>query len=83
LPPPVSTPPPAIPVTTKKTPAPANGINLSGTFETWNVPPSQSIDVANVQFTGLTAQQLKQVLQRIPSAFKATLEITYQDGREQ
>jgi hypothetical protein len=47
------------------------------------VPTSQAIETARIEFSGLTAQQIKQVLQRIPSTFKATLEISYKDGGEQ
>ena len=58
-------------------------INLSGCFEFWGVPTSQSIETARIEFSGLTAQQIKQILQRIPSTFKATLEIAYKEEGEQ
>jgi len=77
-------PPAPIPaIKTKKSEEPATGINLSGCFETWGVPTSQAIETARIEFSGLTAQQIKQILQRIPSTFKATLEIAYKDGGEQ
>jgi hypothetical protein len=77
-------PPEPIPaLKTKKSEEPATGINLSGCFETWGVPTSQTIDTARIEFSGLTAQQIKQILQRIPSTFKATLEIAYKEGEEQ
>jgi hypothetical protein len=77
-------PPAPIPaIKTNKSEEPATGINLSGCFETWGVPTSQTIETAQIEFSGLTAQQIKQILQRIPSTFKATLEITYKDGGEQ
>ena len=77
-------PPEPIPATkTNKAEEPATGINLSGCFETWGVPTSQAIETARIEFSGLTAQQIKQILQRIPSTFKATLEIAYKDGGEQ
>jgi hypothetical protein len=77
-------PPEPIPaLKTKKSEEPATGINLSGCFETWGVPTSQAIETARIEFSGLTAQQIKQILQRIPSTFKATLEITYKEGEEQ
>jgi len=75
------TPIPAI--KTNKSEEPATGINLSGCFETWGVPTSQAIETARIEFSGLTAQQIKQILQRIPSTFKATLEIAYKDGGEE
>jgi hypothetical protein len=66
----------------KKSVEPATGINLSGCFESWGVSSSQAIDSARIEFSGLTAQQIKQILQRIPSTFKATLEIAYKEGGE-
>lgn len=66
----------------RKTEEPATGINLSGSFESWGVTSSQSIEKARIEFSGLTAQQVKQILQRIPSAFKASLEIEYHEGGE-
>ena len=58
----------------------ANGINLSGNFEKWGITSDKTLDSAKIEFKGLTAGQIKQILQRIPSTFKATLEITFQDG---
>ncbi len=66
----------------KRSEEPATGINLSGCFETWEVPTSQTIETARIEFSGLTAQQIKQILLRIPSTFKATLEIAFKDGGE-
>jgi len=65
---------------TKRTDEPATGINLSGFFEKWGIASTQTIDSAKIDFSGLTAQQIKQILQRIPSNVKAKLEITYKDG---
>ncbi len=77
-------PPEPIPaIKTNKSEEPATGINLSGCFETWGVPTCQAIETTRIEFSGLTAQQIKQILQRIPSTFKATLEIAYKDGGEQ
>lgn len=61
----------------------ATGINLSGCFESWGVAPSQTVETTRIEFSGLTVQQIKQVLQRIPTAFKATLEITYAKGEQE
>ena len=68
---------------TCKSAEPATGINLSGCFESWGVSSSQSIETARIEFSGLTSQQIKQILQRIPSSFKATLDITWRDGGDQ
>jgi hypothetical protein len=69
-------------VKSRKSDEPTSAINLSGCFETWGVMSSQTIESARIEFRGLTAQQIKQILQRVPSTFKATLEITYNDGDE-
>ena len=75
---------PPVPVTrNKKSAEAATGLNLSGCFETWGVPAGHTIDSARIEFSGLTVQQIKQILQRIPSSFKASLEIAYKDGGEQ
>ena len=74
---------PAPEIKSRKSDEPATGINLSGCFETWGVPTSQAIETARIEFSGLTAQQIKQILQRIPSTFRATLEIAYKDGGDQ
>lgn len=70
-------------VKSQKVEEPATGLNLSGCFETWGVSTSQTIEKTRIEFSGLTAQQIKQILQRIPSTFKATLEIAYKEGDEQ
>ena len=66
----------------RKSDEPATGINLSGCFEKWDISSDRTLNSAKIEFQGLTAQQVKQILQRIPSTFKASLEITFQDGGE-
>jgi len=65
-----------------KSDEPANGINLSGCFEKWGISSDKSVDSAKIELRGLTVQQIKQILQRIPSTFKASLEVTFQDGEQ-
>ena len=64
----------------KKSPEPVTGINLTGCFENWGISSGQTIENARIEFAGLTAQQIKRILQGIPSTFKATLDITYREG---
>ena len=66
-----------------RTNEPTTGINLSGSFEKWGVSSTQVIKSARIEFNDLTAQQIKQILQRIPSTFKAMLEISYKKGGEE
>jgi hypothetical protein len=65
------------PSVVKSTDEPNTGINLSGCFERWNIPSEITLDNARIEFKDLTVQQVKQILQRIPSAFRASLEVTY------
>jgi hypothetical protein len=67
----------------KRSEEPATAINLSGCFEKWGVSNTATIDSARIEFTGLTAQQVRQILTKIPSAYKASLEITYTEEKEQ
>lgn len=62
---------------TYRSPAPASGINLSGSFEQWGVPAEATMEVARLEFAGLSVQQIKQLLQRLPSNLRATLEVSY------
>ncbi|MDA0524213.1 hypothetical protein [Methanococcoides alaskense] len=68
---------------TKQSDEEATGINLMGNFEKWGIASTHTIDSAKIELIGMTAQQIKQILQRIPSTFKAKLEITYKEGDEQ
>jgi hypothetical protein len=61
---------------TRRTTEPAIGINLSGQFEKWGIASSAELTIAKIEFTNLTAQQLKQILERLPTAFKASLEVS-------
>jgi hypothetical protein len=62
---------------TQKSEAPSTGINLQGCFEKWGISPDTVLTTARIEFKDMTAQQVKQVLQRLPSAFKASLEVTF------
>jgi hypothetical protein len=64
----------------RKSVEPASGINLSGCFESWGIPSDQTIESTRIEFAGLTAQQIRQILQRIPSTFKASMDISYKEG---
>ncbi|MBL0717599.1 MAG: hypothetical protein JJV89_06080 [Desulfosarcina sp.] len=68
---------------TNRTSEPTTGINLSGSFEKWGISSTQIIKSAKIEFNDLTAQQIKQILQRIPSTFKAMLKISYKKGGEE
>lgn len=71
--------PPLPPATQSRKAEENTGINLSGSFEKWGVPPQTTLETARIEFKGLNVQQLKQVLQRIPAQFRASLEITFTD----
>lgn len=62
---------------TEQTDNPLTGINLSGQFEKWGIDNSQELDNAQLEFKGLSVQQIKQILTKIPSAYKARLSVKY------
>ncbi len=74
--------PPMGPPKTQRTDAPKTGLNLSGCFEEWGISANQNLNKARIEFSDLTAQQIKQILQRLPSAFKADLEVIYRSDEE-
>jgi hypothetical protein len=75
-----TTPPPIPKIPVRKTAPPSNGINQMGLFETWNISGDKTIGTTTLEFSGLTVQQIKQILQRIPSSYQVGLSIDYEDG---
>lgn len=74
-PPPVTPPPPAVQV--RSTDGATTVVNLIGSFEQWGVPAEASLDSTRIEFEGLSVQQAKAILQRLPSNVRAKLEIAY------
>jgi hypothetical protein len=64
-------------VQTRRIDEPNIGINLAGYFERWGVSSGTTLHNAKVEFNDVTVQQLKQILQRLPSSVKASLEISF------
>jgi hypothetical protein len=62
-----------------KAAAPSSSINLIGQLELWDIAPEKTIHKATLEFDGLSATQLKQILQRIPPVYEAGLSISYDD----
>lgn len=79
---PLSTPGPALTMT-QKTSEPNTTVNLIGSFEKWGIASHKTLKAARIEFNDLTVQQVKQILQRIPSAFKASMEIEYTEGEDE
>jgi hypothetical protein len=73
---------PPIQTKTHRTEQAANGINLCGYFERWGIEPSQVLDTARIELNNVTPQQMKQILQRLPSSLKASLEVAFREGAE-
>ena len=63
----------------RSVPEPQIGINLCGCFEGWGLHDGMTLSGTKIEFKGLSVQQIKQILQRLPSAFKASLEVTYDE----
>jgi hypothetical protein len=49
--------------------------------EQWGLDGSTTLARTKIEFHSLSVQQIKQILQRLPSAFKATMEITYTEDQ--
>ena len=81
-----SIPPVAIPLPprrkSQRTYEQSTGINLSGQFEKWGLAAATPLSTAKLEFTDLTVQQLKQVLQKLPPVLKAHLEVSYLEDEQ-
>lgn len=69
--------PPAIPAQVRSTDGATTIVNLIGSFEQWGVPADAALDRTKIEFEGLSVQQAKQILQRLPSHIRAKLEVTF------
>jgi metal-sulfur cluster biosynthetic enzyme len=65
-----------VPVT-QHTDTESNTLTLIGKLVEWGITPEMTLTTAKVQFSNLTAQQLRRILQQIPSAHRANLEVTF------
>jgi hypothetical protein len=63
---------------TRRTPAETNTLNLIGQLEGWGITSDRVLTLAKVEFSNLTAQELRRILQQIASARRANLEVTWQ-----
>jgi hypothetical protein len=63
---------------TERTPDEANTISLIGQLELWGITLDKTLTSAKVEFSNLTAQQLRRILQQIPSAHRAKLEVSFE-----
>ncbi|SPE58503.1 conserved hypothetical protein [Verrucomicrobia bacterium] len=63
---------------TRRTDTETITLNLIGQLELWGITPDKVLTVAKVEFSNVTAQQLRRILQQIPSGQRANLEVTYQ-----
>jgi len=59
---------------------PSNSINLMGKLEDWNLSANKPIVNFTLGFADLDATKIKQILQRIPSNFQATMSIKYEEN---
>jgi hypothetical protein len=70
-------------IQTKRSVEPATVAHLSGLFETWGIASNTLLETAKIEFSDLTVQQLRQVLQRIPYKLKASIEISFKERSDQ
>jgi hypothetical protein len=77
-------PPVPVPTEVHRTDGATTAINLTACFEKWGVDPSAVLDTTKIEFNNLTVQQVKQILTRLPSSLKASMEVTFtKEGGEQ
>jgi len=74
--------PPPIAPRTHRTEEPKTGINLQGSFEAWGIPTDATLSSAKMEFTGVSVQQMKRILQSLPSAVRAQLEVVYTEEED-
>lgn len=75
--PPTAPAPPVVPAQIRSTNGATTVVNLIGSFEQWGMPGDVSLDTTKIEFEGLSVQQAKAILQRLPSNVRAKLEVTY------
>lgn len=69
--------PPPVTAEVRSTNGATTVVNLIGSFEQWGVPSDASLDTTRLEFEGLSVQQAKAILQRLPSNVRARLDIAY------
>jgi hypothetical protein len=68
----------------QRTDEPTPGINLTACFEKWGLDSSAVLNTTKIEFNDLTVQQVKQILTRLPSSIKASMEVTFtKEGGEE
>ena len=68
---------PPVPTTQTRHAAPTNGVTLTGNFEAWGLKPNQILKSVTLNIDGISVQALKSFLLRLPSANKASLDVTF------
>lgn len=68
---------PPVPTTQTRHAAPTNGVTLTGNFETWGLKPNQILKSVTLNIDGISVQALKSFLLRLPSANKASLDVSF------
>jgi hypothetical protein len=65
--------------TSRKTEAPASGVQLSGSFDQWGVPSDGQLQAAKIEFANISVPMLKKVLAGLHSSLKASLEVKFEE----
>ncbi len=74
---------PSVPAEVCSTPTPTSIVNLIGSFDQWGVPSDASLDSVRLEFEGMTVQQAKALIQRLPSNLRAKLEVAFRRNNPQ
>lgn len=59
-----------------------NGVTLSAEFDGWGLKANDVVPAVRLEFTGVKVAELKTLLQRLPPAIKANLEVDVPGGAE-
>ena len=69
---------PSVPAVQTRHANPTNGVTLTGNFETWGLKPNQTLKSVTLNIEGITVQALKSFILRLPSANKASLDVSFE-----
>jgi len=67
-------------ITSRHSEAATTSVNLMACLDKWGLASGKTLQSVRLQFEGMTVQQVKAVLQRLPSSAKASIEVTYEEG---
>ena len=68
---------PPVPQVESRHANPTNGVTLTGNFEKWGLPSNKMLKSATLNIEGISVAALKNFISRLPSAYRASLDVTF------